>query len=354
MNRERHAVASTPSSSPARPRKASSSDFDFHPGRVCIKVDATKDDAEDYVAFIESATITNSDTAASTVLVAGRAHNSSYTDEAYAGAWFNDAHIGADLTDDYVDYLTFFIDPELRPAEGATASLSLAITIAYHHVATGRRVLAERTSMPITMDAAGEDETVLDIGTTTPEHCASGDSSVDATLTFAGLAIDQWAPEPVLLAIKDAAGTVSEDQVRVNSVAREDDGAAVGVEISGVDEAGAEDIVDALVLDVSSADAASFRETSPSTDGAAMYAIETRPNRAGGSFYFRLLMNGVSPEAVDGISIAYIDTRATPSQLVEVSIEAAVVLDNVDAAAFNTDEAAQTQFKKAIVRTGAH
>ena len=260
MNRERHAVASTPSSSPARPRKASSSDFVFHPGRVCIKVDATKDDADDYVAFIESATITNSDTAASTVLVAGRAHNSSYTDEAYAGAWFNDAHIGADLTDDYVDYLTFFIDPELRPAEGATASLSLAITIAYHHVATGRRVLAERTSMPITMDAAGEDETVLDIGTTTPEHCASGDSSVDATLTFAGLAIDQWAPEPVLLAIKDAAGTVSEDQVRVNSVAREDDGAAVGVEISGVDEAGAEDIVDALVLDVSSADAASFRD----------------------------------------------------------------------------------------------
>ena len=258
MNRERHAVASTPSSSPARPRKASSSDFDFHPGRVCIKVDATKDDAEDYVAFIESATLTNSDTAASTVLVAGRAHNSSYTDEAYAGAWFNDAHIGTDLTDDYVDYLTFFIDPELRPAEGATASLSLAITIAYHHVATGRRVLAERVSMPMTMDAAGEDETVLDIGTTTPEHCASGDSSVDATLTFAGLAIDQWAPEPVLLAIKDAAGTVSEDQVRVNSVAREDDGAAVGVEISGVDEAGAEDIVDALVLDVSSADAASF------------------------------------------------------------------------------------------------
>ena len=258
MNRERHAVASTPSSSPARPRKASSSDFVFHPGRVCIKVDATKDDADDYVAFIESATLTNSDTAASTVLVAGRAHNSSYTTEAYAGAWFNDAHIGTDLTDDYVDYLTFFIDPELRPAEGATASLSLAITIAYHHVATGRRVLAERTSMPITMDAAGEDETVLDIGTTTPEHCASGDSSVDATLTFAGLAIDQWAPEPVLLAIKDAAGTVSEDQVRVNSVAREDDGAAVGVEISGVDEAGAEDIVDALVLDVSSADAASF------------------------------------------------------------------------------------------------
>ena len=43
-------------------------------------------------------------------------------------------------------------------------------------------------------------------------------------------------------------------------------------------------------------------------------------------------MNGVSPEAVDGISIAYIDTRATPSQLVEVSIEAAVVLDVVLAA----------------------
>ena len=187
--------------------------------------------------------------------MAGRSHGSSSTDEAYAGAFFNDAHLDGDLTDDYVDYLTFFIDPELRPAEGATASLSLAITIAYHHVATGRRVLAERVSMPMTMDAAGEDETVLDIGLRRPSG-ASG-SSMDATLTFAGLAIDQWAPN-VLLAIKDAAGTVSEDQVRVNSVAREDDGAAVGVEISGVDEAGAEDIVDALVLDVSSADAASF------------------------------------------------------------------------------------------------
>ena len=227
-------------------------------GRVCIKVNSTKDDADDYVAFIESATLTNNDKGVSTVLVAGRSHGSSSTDEAYAGAFFNDAHLDGDLTDDYVDYLTFFIDPELRPAEGETASISLVMAVAYHHVATGRRVLAERTSMPITMDAAGEDETVLDIGTTTPEHCASGDSSVDATLTFAGLAIDQWAPEPVLLAIKDAAGTVSEDQVRVNSVAREDDGAAVGVEISGVDEAGAEDIVDALVLDVSSADAASF------------------------------------------------------------------------------------------------
>ena len=229
-------------------------------GRVCIKVNSTKQDADDYVAFIESATLTNNDKGVSTVLVAGRSHGSSSTDEAYAGAFFNDAHLDGDLTDDYVDYLTFFIDPELRPAEGETASISLVMAVAYHHVATGRRVLAERTSMPMTMDAAGEDETVLDIGTTTPEHCASGDSSVDATLTFAGLAIDQWAPEPVLLAIKDAAGTVSEDQVRVNSVAREDDGAAVGVEISGVDEAGAEDIVDALVLDVSSADAASFRD----------------------------------------------------------------------------------------------
>ena len=46
-----------------------------------------------------------------------------------------------------------------------------------------------------------------------------------------------------------------------------------------------------------------------------MYAIKTRPSCAGGSFYFRLLMNGVSPEAVDGISIAYIDTRATPSRV---------------------------------------
>ena len=49
-----------------------------------------------------------------------------------------------------VEHVNNFL-ARFRPAEGATASLSLAITIAYHHVATGRRVLAERTSMPITI-----------------------------------------------------------------------------------------------------------------------------------------------------------------------------------------------------------
>ena len=44
--------------------------------------------------------------------------------------FFNDAHLDGDLTDDYVDYLTFFIDPELRPAEGETASLSLVMNVA--------------------------------------------------------------------------------------------------------------------------------------------------------------------------------------------------------------------------------
>ena len=99
-------------------------------GRVCIKVNSTKQDADDYVAFIESATLTNNDKGVSTVLVAGRSHGSSSTDEAYAGAFFNDAHLDGDLTDDYVDYLTFFIDPELRPAEGETASLSLVMNVA--------------------------------------------------------------------------------------------------------------------------------------------------------------------------------------------------------------------------------
>ena len=70
---------------------------------------------------------------------------------------------------------------------------------------------------------------------------------------------------------------------------------------------------------------------------------------ASGSLYFRLLLAGVSPEALDGISIVYIDTRSTPGQLVEVSIQAAVVLDGVDADAFNADAGAQSQFKKAIV-----
>lgn len=59
-------------------------------------------------------------------------------------------------------------------------------------------------------------------------------------------------------------------------MARADDGAAVGVEVSGVDEAGAHDIFVALEHDVAS-----------------------------GSFYFRLLMNGVAAEDVHDISITY-------------------------------------------------
>ena len=288
-------------------------------GRVCIKVNATKEDADDYVAFIESATLTNNDKGVSTVLVAGRSHGSSSTDEAYAGAFFNDAHLDGDLTDDYVDYLTFFIDPELRPAEGETASLSLAINVAYHHVATGRRVLAERVSMPMTMDA-GEDETVLDLGTTAPEHCPEGDAAVDATLALTGLPISDATTAIIATVVAEAVGTVDADQVTVTSVARDDAGSAVGFEVSGCGEEAANDIVLALENDVAS-----------------------------GSFYFRLLMAGVSPEALDGISIVYIDTRSTPGQLVEVSIQAAVVLDGVDADAFNADAGAQSQFKKAIV-----
>mmetsp|Transcript_19044 Transcript_19044/g.49612 ORF Transcript_19044/g.49612 Transcript_19044/m.49612 type:complete len:635 (+) Transcript_19044:371-2275(+) len=288
-------------------------------GRVCIKVNSTKQDADDYVAFIESATLTNNDKGVSTVLVAGRSHGSSSTDEAYAGAFFNDAHLDGDLTDDYVDYLTFFIDPELRPAEGETASLSLVMNVAYHHVATGRRVLAERVSMPMTMDA-GEDETVLDLGTTAPEHCPEGDAAVDATLALTGLPISDATTAIIATVVAEAAGTVDASQVTVTSVARDDAGSAVGFEVSGCGEEAANDIVLALENDVAS-----------------------------GSFYFRLLMAGVSPEALDGISIVYIDTRSTPGQLVEVSIQAAVVLDGVDADAFNADAGAQSQFKKAIV-----
>ena len=70
---------------------------------------------------------------------------------------------------------------------------------------------------------------------------------------------------------------------------------------------------------------------------------------ASGSLYFRLLLAGVSSEALDGISIVYIDTRSTPGQLVEVVVNAAVVLKDVEAGAFNADEAAKLQFKKAIV-----
>ena len=288
-------------------------------GRVCIKVNSTKDDADDYVAFIESATLTNNDKGVSTVLVAGRSHGSSSTDEAYAGAFFNDAHLDGDLTDDYVDYLTFFIDPELRPAEGETASLSLAINVAYHHVATGRRVLAERVSMPMTMDA-GEDETVLDLGTTAPEHCPEGDAAVDATLALTGLPISDATTAIIATVVAEAAGTVDASQVTVTSVARDDAGSAVGFEVLGCGEEAANDIVLALENDVAS-----------------------------GSFYFRLLMAGVSPEALDGISIVYIDTRSTPGQLVEVVVNAAVVLKGVEAGAFNADEAAKLQFKKAIV-----
>lgn len=176
--------------------------------RICVKVDATKADAADYVAFVESATLTNGATGAATVIVSGRSYAGPAPTAHYAGSWFNNDHFDGDSTADYVDYLTFCIDPDLRPAEGATAPLTLVMTVAYHHVATGRRVLAETTRVLL---EAGEDETVLDIGTTTPGLSASGDAAVDATLTFGGLVIDHWDEEPVLLAIKDAVGTVSED-----------------------------------------------------------------------------------------------------------------------------------------------
>ena len=173
--------------------------------------------------------------------------------------------------------------------------------------------------MPMTMDA-GEDETVLDLGTTAPEHCPEGDAAVDATLALTGLPISDATTAVIATVVAEAAGTVDESQVRVTSVARDDAGSAVGFEVSGCGEEAANDIVLALENDVAS-----------------------------GSFYFRLLMAGVSPEALDGISIVYIDTRSTPGQLVEVVVNAAVVLKDVEAGAFNADEAAKLQFKKAIV-----
>ena len=174
--------------------------------------------------------------------------------------------------------------------------------------------------MPMTMDA-GEDETVLDLGTTSPTHCVEGDAAVDATLALTGLPISDATTAAIITVVAEAVGTVDESQVRVTSVARDDEGSAVySVEVSGCGEEAANDIVLALEDDVAS-----------------------------GSLYFRLLLAGVSPEALDGISIVYIDTRSTPGQLVEVSIQAAVVLDGVDADAFNADAGAQSQFKKAIV-----
>ena len=288
--------------------------------RICVKVESIKDDKDSYVAFIESAELTNGNTGAKTVIVSGRAKNTS-PEDVYAGAWFNNGHMTTDpLTKDYTDFLTFFIDPRLRAEEGATAPLALEMTIAYHHVATGRRVLAERVSMPMTMDA-GEDETVLDLGTTSPEHCVEGDAAVDATLALTGLPISDATTAAIITVVAEAIGTVDESQVRVTSVARDDDGSAVySVEVSGCGEEAANDIVLALEDDVAS-----------------------------GSLYFRLLLAGVSPEALDGISIVYIDTRSTPGQLVEVVVNAAVVLKDVEAGAFNADEAAKLQFKKAIV-----
>ena len=173
--------------------------------------------------------------------------------------------------------------------------------------------------MPMTMDA-GEDETVLDLGTTAPEHCPEGDAAVDATLALTGLPISDATTAIIATVVAEAAGTVDASQVTVTSVARDDAGSAVGFEVSGCGEEAANDIVLALENDVAS-----------------------------GSFYFRLLMAGVSPEALDGISIVYIDTRSTPGQLVEVVVNAAVVLKGVEAGAFNADEAAKLQFKKAIV-----
>ena len=151
-------------------------------------------------------------------------------------------------------------------------------------------------------------------------HDPEGDAAVDATLALTGLPISDATTAIIATVVAEAAGTVDASQVTVTSVARDDAGSAVGFEVSGCGEEAANDIVLALENDVAS-----------------------------GSFYFRLLMAGVSPEALDGISIVYIDTRSTPGQLVEVVVNAAVVLDGVEAGAFNADEAAKLQFKKAIV-----
>ena len=70
-------------------------------------------------------------------------------------------------------------------------------------------MLAERVSMPMTMDA-GEDETVLDLGTTSPEHCVEGDAAVDATLALTGLPISDATTAVIATVVAEAVGVVDD------------------------------------------------------------------------------------------------------------------------------------------------
>ena len=145
-------------------------------GRVCIKVDATKDDADDYVGFHRvrhayqqrQSSSTSSRPSARTIAPiptkAGR---------------FNDAHYRR-TSMDYVDYLTFFADPELRPAEGETASLSLAINVAYHHVATAAASWRSARPCPSPWTPARTRRCWI----SARRRPVEGDAAVDATLTL--------------------------------------------------------------------------------------------------------------------------------------------------------------------------
>ena len=90
----------------------------------------------------------------------------------------------------------------------------------------------------------------------------------------------------------------------------------VVVQVSGVDDAGAAGVAAALELDV-----------------------------AQGSFFFRLAMRGLD---VASVEVAALSTFGG-SRVVDVTIESAIVLENLDVDHFNADADAKQQFKKSIV-----
>ena len=90
----------------------------------------------------------------------------------------------------------------------------------------------------------------------------------------------------------------------------------VVVQVSGVDDAGAAGVAAALELDV-----------------------------AQGSFFFRLAMRGLD---VASVEVAALSTFGG-SRVVDVTIESAIVLENLDVDHFNADAEAKQQFKKSIV-----
>ena len=318
-------------SSPTAPcdvdTKSNSTTMDAN-SRVCLMLDTTAADKEQYVAFLKDAILRNLDSGLEYSLVSDRTFGQSAPGYKYAGAWLNNGHADlAELTKDYLDYFTFFLPPGVRPPEGATANLEVQMVVEYHHVDTGARKLRRATRE--LQVAANEDSAVLQLGASHPSLAEEGTAGVDVTLELDGLPMDEYlasddADESLVASTVDAARVITGDQVELTGVFASSDGIFVQIHVSGIDDAGARSVSAAVAADVTS-----------------------------GDFYFRLASNGLFVDAVvlSGDVVAY--EAAAAISVVDIEVESAIAFENLDVSAFNDDARARLQFKKAIVASVA-